>query len=63
MEPRTQNGTIGTLKPDAAGKPQAGVVYENRFSNPTGLNAAGKPIYRVRVVVDANNHVTTCFPF
>jgi hypothetical protein len=58
-----QNGTIGTLKPDAAGKPQAGVVYENRFPNPTGLNAAGKPIYRVRVVVDANNHVTTCFPF
>ena len=58
-----EKGTIATLKPDAAGNPQAGVVYEHRFDTATGINAQGKPIYRVRVVVDANNHVTTAFPF
>jgi len=58
-----EKGTVGTLKPDPAGNPQAGVVYEHRFGNPTGINDKGKPIHRVRVVVDANNHVTTAFPF
>jgi RHS repeat-associated protein len=58
-----ENGTVGTLKPDAAGRPQAGVVYEHGFGRQVGVSARGKPLFRIRVVVDANNHVTTAFPF
>ena len=58
-----EKGTIGAVKPDASGKPQAGVVYEFKFGKPIGISAKGKSLSRIRVVVDANNHVTTTFPF
>jgi len=64
VDETVENGTTGMLKPEeTTGQPQAGRVYENRFSNPIGLSERGRPLYRLRVVVDANNHVTTTFPF
>jgi Domain of unknown function (DUF4157)/Bacterial protein of unknown function (DUF922) len=63
VEETVERGTIGHVKPNAAGSPQAGVVYECKFSTQTGTSDRGKKLYRIRVVVDANNHVTTAFPF
>ena len=57
-----EKGEIGVLKPDAAGKPQAGVVYDYNFNRTIGIDRNGKPLTGIRVVVDANNHVTTVFP-
>ena len=56
-----EKGTLGTLKADEAGNPQAGVVYEYDFKRPIGVQGT-KALTRIRVVVDANNHVTTVFP-
>ncbi|MDX2228189.1 MAG: DUF4157 domain-containing protein [Leptolyngbyaceae cyanobacterium bins.349] len=63
VDETVERGTVGELKPDSAGNPQAGVVYENKFIEQVGINSKGKPLYKIRVVVDANNHVTTTFPF
>ena len=59
-----EKGTVGTLKEDKeTGRPQAGAVYEYKYVAPIGVDAKGKQLFRLRVVVDANNHVTTAFPF
>ena len=63
VDETVEKGTIGIFKPDKAG-PQAGVTYQHKFTEPIGVNAKGnKQLYNMRVVVDANNHVTTTFPF
>jgi hypothetical protein len=63
VDETVEKGTLGKVKPDSAGGPQAGVVYEYKFTEQVGVNSKGKALYKIRVVVDANNHVTTTFPF
>ncbi len=64
VDEAAENGTLGTVKPDEqTGAPQAGVVYEYRFDTQIGASSRGKPLFRLRVIVDANNHVTSTFPF
>jgi len=63
VDEAVQKGTLGTVTLDNAGKPQAGVVYEYTFGFQIGVDRARKKkLFRIRVVVDANNHITTLFP-
>ncbi|MFM0336832.1 eCIS core domain-containing protein [Paraburkholderia fungorum] len=57
-----KQGQSTKFKPSEGG-PQSGSTYDYRFQNrQTGLDGKGKPLFGMRVVVDANNQIVTAFP-
>ncbi len=52
---------LGRARRDSQGRP--GVVYERDLGHTIGVDIDGRPASRLRVVVGADNHVITAFPY
>lgn len=48
------------VSPNTAGR--EGSIYEQTFSYPIGKNSRKKPLYTLKVVIDADRNVITAFP-